>query len=107
MKKFALSIAFAGLFAIAGTASAVVNAPVSIAYPISGSSVANYFKSSFTTTCPGGSNVVNWYLDSTLVGSGSYYDTASVEFLHKLPTGWHTLTVKASCGGDAVKFYVQ
>ena len=71
------------------------------------SPVTNYFYSSFTTTCQGGAYSVAWYLDGTLVGKGSFYDTAGVHFAQKLPTGWHSLEVISSCGQDAVKFYVQ
>lgn len=105
MKKIALSVSFLALVGMAGAINAQV--PVNIAYPINGSTVANYFKSSFTATCPGGQYTVQWYLDSTLVGSGTFYDTAGVHFSHKLPAGGHTLIVKSSCGVDSVKFTVQ
>ena len=105
MKKFSPLVAAIALFAMAGVAHSA-GAPVNIASPINGSSVSNYFYSSFTTTCPGGQWNVAWYLDSTLVGSGTFYNTAGVHFAHKLPTGWHSLTVKSSCGYDVVKFYV-
>ncbi|MBI3230547.1 MAG: hypothetical protein HYZ45_10320 [Burkholderiales bacterium] len=106
MKKSFVFASLLSLFAVGNIASAA-NAPVNIAYPINGASVTNYFHSSFTTTCGGGSYTVKWYLDGTLIGSGSLYDTMGVHFQHKLPTGWHSLQVVSSCGQDAVKFYVQ
>jgi hypothetical protein len=106
VKKTLLLIAMAGLFSMT-TAANATNAPVNIAYPINGASVTNYFYSSFTTTCPGGSYSVAWYLDGVLTGSGSFYDTAGIHFAQKLPTGWHSLQVISNCGQDAVKFYVQ
>lgn len=105
MKKLSPLVAATALFAMAGVAHSA-GVSVNIASPISGSSVSNYFYSSFTTTCPGGQYSVTWYLDSTLVGSGTFYNTAGVHFAHKLPTGGHSLTVKSSCGYDVVKFNV-
>ena len=105
--KNSLVLAFLLSACAVNTVASAANAPVNIAYPINGSNVSNYFHSSFTTTCGGGSYTVKWYLDGTLIGSGSFYDTAGVHFQHKLPTGWHSLQVVSSCGQDAVKFYVQ
>lgn len=102
MKKLLLAAAFL----LAGSAQAA-NAPVNIAYPINGGSVNNYFHSYFTTTCSGGSYTVKWLVDGVLVGSSTFYDTASVQFANKLPTGWHVLQVFSSCGQDTVKFYVN
>jgi hypothetical protein len=51
-------------------------------------------------------HTVSWYLDSTLVGSATFYNSTNMNFLHKLASGWHTLTVKSSCGSDKVTFYV-
>jgi hypothetical protein len=98
----------ATILATSGRSEAVVNAPVSIAYPISGSANDNYFKVSFTATCPGGSNVVRWGFDGVLsIGQASFYDNFNTQFLHKLPTGWHTVDVVASCGQEHMKFYVN
>ena len=94
------------LLAMISTANAA-NAPVNIAHPVNGSSVANYFHASFDTTCPGGSYKVEWYLDNTLLGNSAFYDSEAVDFDFKAPTGWHTLTVVSSCGKDVVRFYVQ
>jgi len=84
----------------------MVNAPVNIALPVNNTTINNYFTSSFTATCPGGMHTVSWYLDSTLVGSATFYNSTNMNFLHKLASGWHTLTVKSSCGSDKVTFYV-
>ena len=105
MKKLATSAAFAGFLAATESVLAA-GAPVNIAYPINGISVTNYFTSSFTTTCPGGQNAVKWYIDGVGIGSTTFYDTANIQFLHKQLKGWHELRVVASCGTDAVKFFV-
>jgi len=102
MKKFLTACAFM----LSGSAFAA-NAPVNIAYPINSGTVTNYFHSYFTTTCSGGSYTVKWLLDGVLIGSGKFYDTASIQFAYKLPTGWHSLQVISDCGSDAVKFYVN
>jgi len=106
MKKFIVSISMLASLSVGSIASAA-NAPVNIAYPIHNSTVKNYFHSNFTTTCSGGMYSVKWYLDGTLIGNGSFYDVASVQFAQKLPAGWHTLLVVSSCGQDTVKFLVQ
>jgi len=108
MKKAMMAgVLLVGLLA-AGASSAVVNPPVSIAYPISGSANNNYFKVSFTVTCPGGMNTVKWGFDSTTsAGGATFYDNFNTQFLHKLPTGWHTLDIFATCGQEHMKFYVN
>jgi hypothetical protein len=106
MNKTKLLASLIVLFVVAGTANAF-NAPVNIASPVNGSTVTNYFYSSFTTTCPGGQHSVKWMLDGVSTGSASFYNTAGVHFAHKLPTGWHTLFVSSTCGQDQVRFYVQ
>lgn len=105
MKKTALSAAF--LLLVMASAVNAANAPVNIAHPINGSSITNYFHSSFTTTCSGGGYTVRWLIDNILVGNSAFYDSASIDFDFKAPTGWHTLQVISSCGQDIVKFYVQ
>jgi|CXWL01.1.fsa_nt_gi membrane carboxypeptidase/penicillin-binding protein PbpC len=105
MKTLASGLALA-LLLLTNTVSAA-NAPVNIAHPVSGSVVTNYFHSSFTTTCPGGSYKVEWYLDNNLLGNSAFYDSEAVDFDFKAPTGWHVLTVVSSCGKDSVRFYVQ
>lgn len=110
MIKLFMSIGvLAASLAVAGSSSAVINPPVSIAYPISGSANNNYFKVSFTVTCPGGSNSVKWGFDgfAMAVGSATFYDNFNTQFLHKLPTGWHSIDVVASCGQEHMKFFVN
>jgi hypothetical protein len=107
MKASLVAGAFLVSLFTVGASSAVVNPPVSIAYPISGSGNQNYFKVSFTVTCPGGMNSVRWLFDSaTSIGGATFYDNFNTQFLHKLPTGWHTLDVFATCGEEHMKFYV-
>jgi len=108
MKNLAMAGALLVGLLVAGASSAVVNPPVSIAYPISGSSNNNYFKVSFTVTCPGGMNKVEWAFDTTnTVGRATFYDNFNTQFLHKLPTGWHTIDVVSSCGQEHMKFFVN
>ncbi len=102
MKKYLSALAF-----LLSTTAFAANAPVNIAYPINSGSVTNYFHSYFTTTCAGGAYTVKWSLDGVPIGSGRFYDTASIQFAYKLPTGWHVLQVVSDCGQDAVKFYVN
>jgi len=93
--------------AVAGSSSGTVPPNVHIAYPIPGSPNSNYFKVSFTVTCQGGQNGVKWGFDGSSVGSATFYDNFNSQFLHKLPTGWHTVDVSASCGQDQVRFFVN
>lgn len=107
-KIMAFGSVLAAAIALSSTGSAVVNPPVSIAYPISGSANNNYFKVSFTVTCPGGNYTVKWGFDGVYsVGSATFYDNFNTQFLHKLPTGWHSIDVIASCGQEHMKFYVN
>lgn len=103
------------LFALAGAAQA--QAPVNIVYPIDGGSypitdpapgVLNsaYFTSSFSVTCDGGTHTVKWGFDGTTVGSASFYDMFSAQFVHKLPGGWHTFWVSSDCGDSRVRFHI-
>lgn len=100
MKKLSF---LAGL-ALAATQASAANVPVNIVYPIMGHSYNNYFTSSFSVTCPGGSNVVEWALDGNVIGRQEFYDQTTVQFSQKLPQGTHTLYVKSTCGADRVKF---
>lgn len=79
---------------------------VNIAYPVSGSTVRNYFTSSFSTTCPGGQHTVEWGFDGTTIGKATFYDQLSAQFSHKLPVGSHIFWVKSSCGENRVPFKV-
>jgi len=107
MKLSLISGAFFASLLVAGASSAVVNAPVSIAYPISGSTNQNYFKVSFTVTCPGGGHTVKWGFDGASVGGATFYDNFNTQFLHKLPTGWHVLDVVSTCGAEHMRFFVS
>lgn len=108
MKKLGLLVSLIGLFAAANPAFAVVAAPVNIAYPLNGSTVANNFFSSFSVNCPGRGSV-SWFFDGAQVGKSFYYETTSIQFAYRLASGAaHTLKVLTSCGGtDAVTFKVQ
>ena len=115
MKKLYVLAFAAVLFALAGAAQA--QAPVNIVYPINGGTypITNpapgvlfsaYFTSSFSVTCQGGAHSVKWGFDGTTVGSASFYDMFSAQFVHKLPGGWHTFTVSSDCGNSSVRFYI-
>lgn len=111
---------FLGIFALAllaGSAAVFAQAPVNIVYPVHGATYpitdpapgalhSMYFTSSFGVTCPGGQNTVEWGFDSTTVGTATYYDMFSAQFVHKLPGGTHVFWVKTNCGSEAVKFNV-
>lgn len=116
MKKlFGVSlVVLVALFALAGSASA--QAPVNIVYPIHGGTypitgpapgVLNsaYFTSSFSVTCQG-DHSVEWGFDGgPAVGSATFYDMFSAQFVHKLPGGTHTFWVTTNnCGDSKVKF---
>ncbi|HWM89469.1 MAG TPA: hypothetical protein VN493_01740 [Thermoanaerobaculia bacterium] len=115
MKKLvALSFVLA-LFALAGVGQA--QAPVNIVYPIDGGSYpitdplpgalhSAYFTSSFSVTCAGGPRSVKWGFDNTSVGSATFYDQFSAQFVHKLPGGWHTFWVISDCGDSRVRFHI-
>jgi hypothetical protein len=115
MKKLYVLACAAVLFALAGAAQA--QAPVNIVYPIDGGSypitnpapgalLSAYFTSSFSVTCKGGAHSVKWGFDATTVGSASFYDMISTQFVHKLPGGWHTLWVSSNCGDSSVRFFI-
>lgn len=106
-KSLSLAAAVALSLCLASVASAVVNAPVNIAYPIDNSSNDNYVKFAFSVTCPGGQNTVKWGFDGTSIGGATYYDNFNAQFLHKLPNGWHKFHVATDCGDDVVKFFVN
>jgi hypothetical protein len=113
MKRI-LVIALLAVLAFAGAAFA--QAHVNIVYPISGGFypitdpapghlLSAYFTSSFSVTCGGGPHKVSWGFDaSPALGSSSFYDQTSVQFVHKLKGGSHTFWVKADCGASEVRF---
>jgi hypothetical protein len=107
MKYIWAKALFIGLTAFAAQASASVPPNVHIAYPYPGMTQSNYFKTSFTVTCPGGQHSVRWLFDGAVVGSATFYDNFNAQFLHKLPTGWHVVQVISTCGQDAVRFIVN
>lgn len=113
MKKLAFLIAVLTL--CIATAPAGAQAPVNIVYPIHGGSypitnpapgplLSAYFTSSFSVTCAGGQHTVEWGFDSTTVGTATFYDQFSAQFVHKLPGGTHVFWVVSSCGDSRVKF---
>lgn len=115
MKKLYVLVIAAVLFALAGAAQA--QAPVNIVYPIDGGTypitdpapgalLSAYFTSSFSVTCPGGQHSVKWGFDNTTVGSATFYDMFSAQFVHKLPGGTHIFWVTSSCGDSRVKFSI-
>lgn len=99
----------------AGPAGA--QAPVNIVYPIQGGTypITNpapgpldsaYFTSSFSVTCDG-DHTVEWGFDGgPAVGSASFYDQFSAQFVHKLGGGTHIFWVTSDCGNSQVKFNI-
>lgn len=108
MQKPILLAALIGLFATTGSAN-TFDASLHIAYPANGATVAHYFHSSFTVSCPGRYYTVKWYLDGLPTGSSTFYDTVSVNLAHRLsPNVSHSLKVLTSCGSaDTVVFNVM
>lgn len=115
MRKLAFALAVLA-FCLA-TAPASAQAPVNIVYPIDGHSypitdpapgplLSAYFTSSFSVTCQGGQHTVTWGFDSTTVGTATFYDQFSAQFVHKLPGGRHLFWVTSSCGDSRVKFEI-
>lgn len=116
MKTLSQTLTFCVLIGL----SFIVNAdqvPVNIVYPINGASYpimdpaaikikSAYFTSSFSVTCSGGGHNVKWGFDSSGVGSSSFYDQTSVQFVHKLPAGTHVFWVKSDCGSNKVQFKI-
>jgi hypothetical protein len=113
MKKLVLATALLALCLAA--APTFAQAPVNIVYPIDGGVYpimdpapgplfSAYFTSSFSVTCQGGQHTVKWGFDSTTVGSATFYDQFSAQFVHKLPGGHHTFWVSSDCGDSRVKF---
>lgn len=113
MKKLAFA-AVALAFCLAA-APAFAQAPVNIVYPIHGGVypitnpapgplLSAYFTSSFSVTCSGGPYNVKWGFDVTTVGTATFYDQYSTQFVHKLPGGNHLFWVISDCGDSRVKF---
>jgi hypothetical protein len=102
---------------LVGAAGAFAVTPVNIVYPIHGATYpitdpapgaldSMYFTSSFSLTCGGGQHSVEWGFDTTTVGSATFYDMFSAQFVHKLPGGDHKFWVTSNCGNDVVKFRI-
>ncbi len=114
MKKIVFSLALLALCLAA--APALAQAPVNIVYPISGGTYpitdpapgalfSAYFTSSFSVTCDG-DHTVKWGFDATTVGSATFYDMFSAQFVHKLPGGNHIFWVSSDCGDSRVRFAI-
>ena len=82
---------------------------VNIVYPVDGGTYSDdcYLTFSFSTTCPGGENKVEWAVDGTALGNARFYDQFSAQFCYKLPPGAHTFLVQSSCGKNEVNFKVS
>ena len=90
---------------------------VNIVYPINGARYpitdpapgvlkSAYFTASFSVTCKG-DNKVEWGFDrGPALGSATFYDQTSIQFVHKLPGGSHVFWVKSDCGENRVKFRI-
>lgn len=108
---FALAICFAG-------PSMADQVKVNIVYPINGATYpitdpgpgalySAYFTSSFSVTCEGGMHRVKWGFDGLgAVGSATFYDQTSIQFVHKLPGGAHVFWVEADCAANKVEFRI-
>ncbi|HEX7183083.1 MAG TPA: hypothetical protein VF756_14670 [Thermoanaerobaculia bacterium] len=117
MKKLLGVFAFA-VFALVLAAPASAQTPVNIVYPIHGGTypitdpapgalLSAYFTSSFSVTCSGGAYKVEWGFDAgPAVGSATFYDQISVQFVDKLPGGDHIFWVKSDCGDSRVRFRI-
>jgi hypothetical protein len=115
MKRICCAAVFAMTlcFAIPALADQV---KVNIVYPINGASYpitdpgpgalkSAYFTSSFSVTCAGGPHKVQWgFDDQKPIGTSSFYDQTSIQFVHKLTGGSHVFWVKADCAENRVKF---
>jgi hypothetical protein len=115
MKKIAFAASILALCLAA--APAFAQAPVNIVYPIDGDVYpitgpapgvlqSAYFTSSFSVTCQGGQHTVKWGFDGNTVGTATFYDMYSAQFVHKLPGGNHIFWVNSDCGDSRVKFSV-
>lgn len=118
MKRFVLCAAVLVLCVLAA-GPAQAQAPVNIVYPIHGETYpitdpvpgalhSAYFTSSFSVTCSGGDHSVRWGFDGgPAVGSATFYDQFSAQFVHKLEGGTHVFWVITDCGGESrVKFNI-
>src|SRR5512135_2743596 len=100
MKSFCCAVIFVLVLGFAGALFAD-QVKVNIVYPINGATYpitdpgpgalkSAYFTSSFSVTCAGGPHKVQWGFDKMKpLGTSSFYDQTSVQFVHKLPGGAH------------------
>ena len=117
MRKLYGVIVLAIGIGLAGLANAD-QVKVNIVYPINGATYpitdpapgplsSAYFTASFSVTCAGGAHKVQWGFDSSAaLGSSTFYDQTSVQFVHKLLGGSHVFWVKSDCGENRVKFTI-
>jgi len=115
MKRFSFAVIVALALLVAGPAAAD-QVKVNIVYPIDGAAYpltdpgpgaldSAYFTSSFSVTCAGGAHRVQWGFDDLRpIGSSTFYDQTSIQFVHKLPGGDHVFWVRADCAENKVKF---
>lgn len=101
------------------TATALADqVPVNIVYPVNGATYPKvdpapatpissvYQPFSFSVTCPGGSQIVEWGLDGQTLGEARYYDEFSTQFVWKVSGGKHIFWVRTDCGENKVAFMV-
>jgi hypothetical protein len=118
MKKLRFALAAVAVAALGLTGAAAAQTPVNIVYPINGGvyPIVNpptppltmaYIPVSFSATCVGGPHPLQWSFDGAPpLGNTQFYDEASVQFVYKLPGGFHTLQVQSDCGFSQVQFRV-
>ena len=113
MKTLIIGAALASMLSTGVLAQTAVN----IVYPIDGQDYpvspnnptqdAIYHPFSFSATCSGGQNSVKWAIDGNVVGTADFYDEITVQQVDKVPVGWHSFEVNASCGSASIKFHVK
>lgn len=96
-----------GTLLLGVSATSFAQVPTNISYPISGMAYNNYITAKFDANCKGGQWTAKWGFDSTTVGGGTFYDHISIQFGHKLVTGWHVFWATTPCGSDKVQFFVN
>ncbi len=111
MGKLCGAIVLAAAVGLAGPAQAQVGQVdgVNIVYPIHGATYpitdpgpgglkSAYIAASFSVNCGGGTGTVKWGFDkSASLGTATFYDETSVQFVYKLPGGNQTFWVKSNC----------
>ena len=120
VKNFAVIVIMMAAIVCMLSFAAQAQVPVNIVYPINGATypladinpmtrtvASAYITVSFGTTCEGGGYKMSWGFDSTTLGSGTFYDQASVQQVYKLPAGKHSFWVRSDCGKDSVKIVIK